>query len=315
MARPIGRQPRAVALAPALAHRIIVDGERPLRQRQAGAARLGLGDHGAQVLADEIDVEGQRTGVLAVERRRDGGSAVLEHVGPARGVGQEFHQPLVVEVQVAAQHVGLGQRLVVDHQRQVERELHAGAGAHGPHVLDAPAHLVEQRLGLGEVLLAAAGDAQQLALPRRTHRAAHRALDEDAALGAHLLGQRHLVVRLHRAHLDEQLALDVAGEQPVGLLVDGGQRLLVGEDGDDRLGLRRQLGRGLGHLGACVRQRLGLVRRAVPHRHVVADLDQMGRNRRAHAAHTRNADTHVAPPGILCQQLEWRSLSRRLGTN
>jgi hypothetical protein len=194
---------------------------------------------------------------------------------------------------VSAQDVSLGQGLVENEQRQVDRELHAGAGTHGSHELDAPAHLVEQRLGLLEVLLGAAGAAEQLALARRTDRSADRALNEDAALRPHLLGQRHLLVRLHRAHFDDQLALHVPREQAGRSLVDGGQSFLVRENRYDRLNLACQLGRTLGGLGAGVRQRLDPVRRTVPHGHRVPHLHEPRRNGRTHAADARNTDTHA----------------------
>ena len=199
---------------------------------------------------------------------------------------------------MAAEHVGFAQRLVVDHQRQVERELHAGAGADRADVLDAAAHLVEQRLGAREILLGAAGDAQQLALPRRADGAADRALDEGGALGPHLLGQRHLGLGLHRAHLDDELALDVAGEQPRRALVDGAMRVaLVRMVTMASTGLGK-LGRRLGDLGAGVGERLELVRRAVPDGDLVPDLDQARGNRRPHATDTSNADAHRLSPSL-----------------
>ena len=83
---------------------------------------------------------------------------------------------------MSAQHVGLGERRVGDQQRQVDGELHAGAGADRADVLDAPAELVEDGARAGNVGPVAAGQAEQLAVPRRSGGAADRALDETRRL-------------------------------------------------------------------------------------------------------------------------------------
>ena len=198
---------------------------------------------------------------------------------------------------MAAEHVGFAERLVGDHQRQVERELHAGAGADRAHVLDAPAHLLEDGLGAREILGRAAGNAEQLAVAGRPDGAADRALDEGRALGAHLVGERDLHLRLHGAHLDEELALGVAGEQTRGALVHGGDGRAIGEDGDDGFHQAHELGGACGHLGAGLRQGLDLVGRPVPDGDLVADLHEPGGDCRPHAAQTRNANVHPpAPP-------------------
>ena len=73
------------------------------------------------------------------------------------------------------------QRLPVDDERQVDRELHARARAHHPDVLDAPAHLLEHWPGASHVGRLAADEAEELAFLRRPDRAADRALDEGGA--------------------------------------------------------------------------------------------------------------------------------------
>ena len=80
----------------------------------------------------------------------------------------------------------LAERLPVDDERQVDRELHARAGADRPEVLDAPAHLAEQRPRARHVRRLAADEAEELAFLRRADGAADRAFDEDAAGAFHL---------------------------------------------------------------------------------------------------------------------------------
>ena len=86
----------------------------------------------------------------------------------------------------------------------------------GPAVLQPPAQLIEQRLGARGVSGLRTHQADQLALARRSGRAADRAFDVGGALGPHFLGQPDLHVGQHRAHLDHKLAPDIAGEQPAG---------------------------------------------------------------------------------------------------
>ena len=100
----------------------------------------------------------------------------------------------------------------------------------------------------------------------------------------------------HRAHLDEQLALDVARQQAVRAGVDLVDRLAVGEDGDDRFAGGGDRGRRADHLGAGLAQGLGLVRRAIPHRDLMADLDQTRGDGGAHGAETGYSDFHAFSP-------------------
>ncbi len=66
-----------------------------------------------------------------------------------------------------------------------------------------------------------------------------------APLRAHLVGERELGRGLHRAHLDEQLAAHVAGEQSGRPVIDRIDRGGVGEDGDDRLARAAQVAAGV----------------------------------------------------------------------
>src|SRR5438552_1114858 len=118
----------------------------------------------------------------------DDRAADLEHVGPARGVGEDIHQPRRVDAERLAERKRLAERLPEDEQRQVDRQLHRGAGAHRADVLDAAAHLVEERPRARDVGRLAAGEAEQLSFLRRPDRAAHRAFDERRAFRFHFFG-------------------------------------------------------------------------------------------------------------------------------
>ena len=240
----------------------------------------------------EFDVEGGRAGILAGQRLGDIRPAHLEDVRAARGVGEEVHHPGGVLAEVLRQGIGLAERLVEDDERQVDRELHAGAGADRADMLEAAAELLEDRPGAGDIRLLAARQADELAGARRADGAADGALDEGRALGASLLGEPHLGLRLHGAHVDDELAGDAAGKDARWAAVDRIDRRGVGQDRDDRLGAGRELGRALRHLGAGIGERLRLLGRAVPDHEVMADLLQALRDGHAHAAETSDADAH-----------------------
>ena len=80
--------------------------------------------------------------------------------------------------------------------------------------------------------------------------------------------------------------------------INGVERLGVGQDGDDRLDARRELGRRRGRGGARIGQRLRLVRRAVPDGQLVADLHEALRHGGAHAAEPGNSDAHGSAPSL-----------------
>ena len=130
--------------------------ERARHERQVEALGASLRQHGAQILADRVDVEGGRAGILARQRLGDIGPAHLEDVRAARGVGEEVHHPRGILAEVLRQGIGLAERLVEDDERQVDRELHARAGADRADMLEAPAELLEDRPGAGDIRLLAA---------------------------------------------------------------------------------------------------------------------------------------------------------------
>src|SRR5262245_48082070 len=64
--RPIDRQARSVAAAPAVAARPLEAGKRPLDERQLEAARLAFGLHDAEVLEPAVDRETDRPRIAAL---------------------------------------------------------------------------------------------------------------------------------------------------------------------------------------------------------------------------------------------------------
>ena len=149
-----------------------------VRRAAASTPRcLALGQHGAQVLDRAVDVEGHRTAVAALEHRRDARAAHLEHVRAAGRIGEEVHDPRGIEAERTAERKRFAERLPIDHQRHVDGELHDRAGADRAAMLEPPAELVEDRLRARGVGRRGAHQADQLALPRRTGRTAHRTFD------------------------------------------------------------------------------------------------------------------------------------------
>jgi hypothetical protein len=166
-------------------------------------------------------------------------------------------------------------------------------------VLDTPAQLIEERPGASGVGGLGAHESDELALTCRAGAAADRAFDKRRTLGAHAFRKRGLDLRAYRAHLDEQLARNVAGEQAGRAVIDGIDRGLIGEDGDDRLRHTRERPRARNGGGAGRDQRCGLLRRAIPHRDPIAGLDQPQRDRCAHLSEPGHSHMHARISGIV----------------
>src|SRR5471032_1026354 len=82
-------------------------------------------------------------------------------------------------------------------------------------MLDAAAQLLKYRLRPTQRCRVRSDQAEEFPLLRRPHGAADRALDQLRLLMQHPPGQRARGLGAHGAHLDEQLALDLAREQPM----------------------------------------------------------------------------------------------------
>ena len=154
------------------------------------------------------------------------------------------------------------------------------------------AKLLQDRLRARGVGALSSHQADQLALPGRTGRAADRALDEGGALGAHSGGESDFGARFDRTHLDEKFCLIIGSEQSGAAAIDRVDGGGIGENGDDSLVPARELGGRGGHAGARGSNRLYFVGGAVPHRDRVSDFDETKRDRRAHFADPGDADSH-----------------------
>src|SRR5205807_747989 len=178
------------------------------------------------------------------------------------------------------------ERLPVDDERQVDRELHTRARAHRPDMLDAPAELLEDRPRARHIGRFAADEAEELAFARRPDGAADRAFNEGAAGAAHLRGQCSRDLGPHGAHLDEE----PPAHRGQRLRVHRVHRRRVGEHADHRFAGGRELGRGARHLET---RGARLVRRAVPDHHLVPEAREPPGDARAHLSDSGDADFHV----------------------
>ena len=118
-----------------------------------------------------------------------------------------------IPADMPAEGICLAQGLKIEDEGQVGGELDAGPGAHRADQLDAAAQQPQDRPGPLNIRRLASDEADQLALPGRADRAAHGALDEGGTTAAHAFGERDLRRGLDRAHLDEEPARHVRGEQ------------------------------------------------------------------------------------------------------
>ena len=170
-------------------------------------------------------------------------------------------------------------------------------------MLDAATQLLEDRPRPRHVRFGAAGEAEELPLLGRPGRPADGTLDEHRAAGANAVGERALGLRADRAHLDEELSLDVAGEQATRAAVRRVDRGGVGEDRDDRLRARGERLRCRGDLRARGGERRGLRRGPIPDRDLVTLAEEPGGDGRTHAAGACDADAH--------DRVSWKSAKER----
>src|SRR4029077_3853640 len=110
-------------------------------------------------------------------------------------------------------------------------------------------------------------------------------------------GKRGFSDRQNRAHVDEELSGDVTVKKTGTAVIDRVQSRRIGQDSDDGFALLRELCRTYRNTRAG--DDFGFFRRAIPDRHVVADLDQPRCNGSAHLADTGNTKLHTVLPAII----------------
>ena len=267
-----------------------------------------LRQHRSQVLLHRVQVHAHRAVGRAGEGARDHRPARLQHVRAARAVGQDVDHTCRVELQRFQQRQRFGQRLPIDHQRQVDRELHDCAGAQTADMFDAPTQHRQQRARAVQVFSRAANEAEQFALQGRPDAAADGAFEKACANRGRPRAQQRGLGRADGAHVDEQPARWRAGQQPLVAAVDLVLRRLVGEHRDHRLARCGQRARAFGPARAGIDERLRARRAAVPHHHRVPACQQAPRDRRAHLARACQPDLH----GLVSCDLAGAALQRWL---
>ncbi len=159
-------------------------------------------------------------------------------------------------------------------------------------MLHAPAQLVEQRPGPCEILGLASRHAEKLTLARGRHGAADRAFEKAPARRADLGGERGGGRGQHRAHLDHQGVRQVARQQAARAAIGRVERGVVDQHDDDGVARPGQPGRVVLPAGALRHKGCGALGRAVPHRDLVALLQQALGHGGAHLPGAADADLH-----------------------
>ena len=220
---------------------------------------------------------------------------VLSALIGAVGLDEQIEQALGLPADVARDGEGFAIGLPGHHQRQIDRELHRRAGADRPAMLEPAAELIRgsawrarhppapRPSGRAACPAAPARSSRRPGIPRtpRPWRAPSARARVSTFGGTVLISMN-------------SLPFTSPDKQTVRPVVDGVDRRGVGEHGDDGFAALGKLGRRRRHFGAGIGQRLGFVRRAIPHRDLMADFHQPRRNRRAHGAETCNTNLHTS---------------------
>ena len=229
------------------------------------------------------------------ERERGRELAVDHHRALELGVGRadgravdRLEEGPRVDAEALGQRDRLRQRLGEAEQPGVEHELEALGRARlaQPHGLRADR--VEDRVDALAHVLGPGGEHDQLALLGRLPGPRDRRVDErDAGVRARA---RQAVGggEPDRAHLGEHRAVQRA-ERLLGHRLDGAR---VGQHRHHHVGARDRLGHAAGDGDAVLRERLGLLARAVPGAHLVAGGGEVARHRRAHDPGAQDGDAH-----------------------
>ncbi len=169
---------------------------------------------------------------------------------------------------------------------------------------DATREVIEHAPRARNVGGVAAGQRKQLPFAHGRNRTQHGGVDQACALGGNQGRQLAMGHRLQGAHLDEELAGCVTGQESVRTGKDAAHALVLGNDGENHVDRRRDLPR----IGRCLHaialsgERLGVL---VPGDHLAAAFGKPLRNRRAHASEADQTDFHVG-----CTLFDARSTQR-----
>ena len=231
----------------------------------------------------------------SVERERGRELAVDHHRPLELGVGRADRRAVDrreegprVDAEPLGERDRLRQRLGEAEQPRVEHELEALGRARftQPHGLRADR--VEDRVDALADVLRSGGEHDQLALLGRLPGPGDGRVDERDACLLRAPGQAVGGVEADRAHLGEHRAVH-RPERLLGHRLDGRR---VGEHRHHHVGARHRLGDAAGDRDAVLRERLGLLARAVPRAHLVAGGGEVARHRRAHDPGAEDGDAH-----------------------
>src|SRR5262249_52978537 len=138
-----------------------------------------------------------------------------------------------------------------------------------------------------------AGHHHELALAHAWDYPEHRRIDQARAFRFDQRSELAAGHRLQRAHLDEQLAGDIAGEEAVVAAEQLSHSSVFGDDRDDDVGPSRAGARADNDTRASARACAGSRVPTIPSDDLELMLRESLRDRRAHAAETHQADLHV----------------------
>ena len=102
-----------------------------------------------------------------------------------------------------------------------------------------------------------------------------------------------MLASAHRAHLDEKLARDVCGQQPVVARIDGLHRGCIGQHADDLVARASERSGRRCNMRTRICSRFGLLGSTVPYRHIVAVVQQAQSDGGSHPTSSGNADLHL----------------------
>mmetsp|Transcript_44631 Transcript_44631/g.139968 ORF Transcript_44631/g.139968 Transcript_44631/m.139968 type:complete len:324 (-) Transcript_44631:81-1052(-) len=261
--------------------------------RGHGVRARGLpgGDGKAHVLLGVLEREVGR--VVALLQRALGALNVHEHAAHGT-LRKDLNKLGLLEVELLGEVDALAEAGHEHAHHHVHAELHARGSAHvRAQVMRGLPHGLELRRGLGEGRLVAGDHKDERAGGGRALGAGHRRLEELAAGGRH--GRAHAlhILLLERRTVHDDLAGGHARERAhLRRVEDGGGGRRRAQHGERQAARLHHVGgaRRNGDLAGELRgERVGLLRRAVPHNEVAAGLRQHAGHTGAHDAEANEA--------------------------
>src|ERR1700733_6913551 len=136
---------------------------------------------GREVLFGGRDAKGGFSERRAAEHLGDDGATAFHGGRCTGGVGEDIDQPLRRKIERLADGEGLAERLPVNEEREIDRELQRRARTERAYMFDPSAKLLEQGFCVRDIGFSSADETKQLAFFRRARAAADRAFDKARA--------------------------------------------------------------------------------------------------------------------------------------